>query len=327
MTQAELAEKLKRLTRRIIEYRNRNAVLTESDTILKLIHPTLRALGWNLEDLDEFRTEYRHQSSSNPVDCALFLRGNPALFIEAKAFKDSLKDHRALVQTQNNANAAGVDWCALTNGSEWRVYKTHAPVEAEDKLIFSARLDDLETDSQSLAALWLLTREKMHSRDIDSIWSKLEVDRKVKSVLDNINENDSFIRLIVRQAEGLNQSKVRESLRRVILRSSMPSINEYIAQFVSRSDPPDDSDKNPNRNMRTKEMFERGLLKVGMILTIRGKSGSEARVLDGKHVEFCGKRMTYNEWGQKCTGWNAIRIYAWAELPDGRLLEELRNVD
>jgi hypothetical protein len=35
--------------------------------------------------------------------------------------------------------------------------------------------------------------------------------------------------------------------------------------------------------------------------------------------------MTFNEWGQRVTGWSAIQIYAWACLPDGRTLAELRD--
>jgi hypothetical protein len=48
-------------------------------------------------------------------------------------------------------------------------------------------------------------------------------------------------------------------------------------------------------------------------------------VLDGRHVEFQGERMTFNEWGQRVTGWQAIQIYTWACLPDGRTLETLRD--
>lgn len=54
-------------------------------------------------------------------------------------------------------------------------------------------------------------------------------------------------------------------------------------------------------------------------------SRSPARVLDGRHVEFQGRRMTFNEWGQRITGWPPIRIYTMACLPDGRTLDTLRD--
>lgn len=79
------------------------------------------------------------------------------------------------------------------------------------------------------------------------------------------------------------------------------------------------------RLMRTREMVERGLLPVGTTLTIKDRPDSAARVIDGKRVEFRGEVMSFNAWGCASTGWSAIQIYKWAVLPDGRLLEALRE--
>lgn len=76
--------------------------------------------------------------------------------------------------------------------------------------------------------------------------------------------------------------------------------------------------------MRTGEMLERGLITPGVRLKIRGRPNSEATVVDGRHVEFGGELMSYNDWGCRVTGWTAIQIYEWAEMPDGRLLSALR---
>jgi len=73
------------LTARIVDYRDRRVRLTESDTIRVLVLPVLQALGWDLQDVEEVRSEYRHASADNPVDYALFLHGSPVLFVEAKA--------------------------------------------------------------------------------------------------------------------------------------------------------------------------------------------------------------------------------------------------
>jgi hypothetical protein len=72
-------------------------------------------------------------------------------------------------------------------------------------------------------------------------------------------------------------------------------------------------------------MVDLGRLKIGETLTIRGRDNSSARVLDGRHVEFKGQRMTFNEWGQRVTGWPSIRIYTMACLRDGRTLDALRD--
>jgi hypothetical protein len=79
------------------------------------------------------------------------------------------------------------------------------------------------------------------------------------------------------------------------------------------------------RLMKTREMVDEGLLPVGTILTIKDRPDSAATVVDGKRVEFRGELMSFNDWGCKATGWTAIQIYKWAVLPDGRLLEALRE--
>ena len=77
--------------------------------------------------------------------------------------------------------------------------------------------------------------------------------------------------------------------------------------------------------MKTSEMVEKGLLPIGTVLTIKNHPGSEARVIDGRHVDYQGTRMTFSRWGMHITGWPSIQIYAYALLPDGSLLDDLRN--
>jgi predicted type IV restriction endonuclease len=335
------------LRTRIGGYRDRRVRLTESDTIRVLVLPVLEALGWDLQDVEEVRSEYRHANADNPVDYALFLHGTPALFVEAKALGVSLDDRKPLLQTLNYANAAGVDWCVLTNGAEWRIYKVHAPVAAEEKLFLTARLDQAGEEPASIAStLALLSKGRMRSRAIDGLWSEWRVDRAVERVLDTIVEDDAFIRLIARRLDGITQGEVRASLKRAGLRSFYPEADAVQARLDGSPSPligaaihadsattavpvplaPLANGSGRARPMKTVEMVDRGLLPVGMILTIKDRSDSAARVIDGKRVEFRGEPMSFNEWGCRATGWSAIQIYKWAVLPDGRLLEALREV-
>ena len=89
------------------------------------------------------------------------------LFVEAKPLGHSLDDRRWIVQTINYANAAGVDWCALTNGAEWRIYKVHAQVEADRKLFTTVTLDQADALGEAVRVLNLLSRENMRLRAID----------------------------------------------------------------------------------------------------------------------------------------------------------------
>lgn len=157
-----LADVISKSADRVRDYRDRRVRMTKSDTIRVLILPVLEALGWDLQDVEEVRSEYRHASADNTVNYALFLYGTPTIFVEAQTLGVSLDDRKPLLQTLNYANAAGVDWCVLTNGAEWRIYKVHAPVAAEEKLFLTARLDDPAAEPGPIAAtLSLLLRDRM----------------------------------------------------------------------------------------------------------------------------------------------------------------------
>lgn len=292
---------------RIITYRDRRVRLTESDTIRVLILPIIEALGWDTGDVEEVKSEYRHKTSDNPVDYALFLQSAPVLFVEAKALDITLDDRRPLVQTLNYANTAGVDWCVLTNGAEYRIYKVHAPVEAEEKLFLTIQIDDPSGNLEPLAeALSLLSRDRMRVRAIDALWSEWRVDRQVEAVLNTITRDEAFMRLIAKRIDGVTAGEVRASLRRSELRSFYPRMDTFMTARDADHVEPDSSEAvahNPGpaaqsgrtRRMKTAEMVERELLPVGTKLTIKGRPDSAASVVDGKRVEFRCDVMSFNE--------------------------------
>lgn len=63
------------------------------------------------------------------------------------------------------------------------------------------------------------------------------------------------------------------------------------------------------------KLIEFGLIHKGdkIYLTLK-PDDSVATLLDEKHVDFNGEKMTLNEWGCKVTGWQAIRIYAYVAI-------------
>jgi hypothetical protein len=99
-----------------------------------LIVPLLRALGWDVESLAEVQLEYRRKPSDRPVDYALFLDRVPSLFIEAKALGSNLEDNKWANQIMGYATVAGVQWVVLSDGNEYRLYNSHAPLSYKQKL-------------------------------------------------------------------------------------------------------------------------------------------------------------------------------------------------
>jgi hypothetical protein len=213
---------------RIRSYRSRQVRPTEADTIRVLILPLLRSLGWNIDDIDEVRSEYRHTPGDNPVDCALFLQRTPVLFVEAKALGIPLDDRKWLTQTLNYANNAGVDWCVLTNGDEYRIYKVHAQVEAEEKLFFKVSIDSDENPESRDKFLALISRDRMQHRAIDALWTEWRVDSQIRRILENLPSDEAFIRFLSKKSDGLKPSDIRASLLRSAFRMEYPDARELI---------------------------------------------------------------------------------------------------
>ena len=140
--------------------------------------PVLRALGWDIEDLEDVKLEYRRRPD-NPVDYALFLLRSPRLFIEAK----SLGPHR---RRQVGGPDPGLRdrrrrrWVALTDGDEWRIYNSHATVPVEQKLFRIVRIADRTTTRSDAPTPG---EEPLADRMIDDLWNAEFVDRQVREAL------------------------------------------------------------------------------------------------------------------------------------------------
>ena len=174
----ELEVALETVRDRIDRYRGQ--VIGEQNTKSVLIDPILRALGWDIEDLDEVRREFRRKPTDNPVDYALFLMRTPRLFVEAKALRKDLDDDRWAKQIMGYASVTGVKWVVLTNGNEYRIYNSHATVPVEEKLF---RRVVVASDESGVAdALRLLSKAQLQDNQIDVLWSADFVDRQVRGI-------------------------------------------------------------------------------------------------------------------------------------------------
>jgi len=184
----------------------------EQDTKAALITPMLRALGWDCEDPDEVRREYRYKSQDNPVDYALFVAGRPRLFVEAKSLGVGVGDHRWRMQAVNYANAAGVEWCVLTDGNFWQIYKSNAPGDLESKLFLSTCLyppDGAAPAYEPTYVLSLLSREKLPEDEIETLWTRLNVDRRgTQALQDSIGEKDGSLVRLIQKRSNLTKGEV-----------------------------------------------------------------------------------------------------------------------
>lgn len=195
---------------------DRSDRLSEADTKAAFIDPILSALGWDLRDVFSVSREYRHRPQDNPVDYALFVARSPVLFVEAKSLSKDLCDYKWVSQTIAYANAAGVEWCALTNGDEYRIYNAFAKAEADKKLFRSFKLSERGDLGLAVETLLLLSSETLAEKRIDVLWKEQFVDGKVRDAVTTLfrEPDESLVRLIVKKTDQLRPPEVRDSLRR-----------------------------------------------------------------------------------------------------------------
>ena len=220
---ADLEVTLATVHERIAKYQRPG--IGEQDTKAALIVPVLRALGWDVEDLEEVKLEYRRRPNDNPVDYALFVTRTARLFVEAKALGANLNDPKWANQMLGYAMAAGVEWVALTDGNEYRIYNSHATVPVEQKLFRQVRLTD--PGSRPAETLLLLSKAQLADHLIDELWKAHFIDRQILAVLERLFGPDpdrSLVRLIRSQVPALMPGEIRAGLSRLRATFDFPRV-------------------------------------------------------------------------------------------------------
>lgn len=200
----------------------RRMSLKESQTRITVIDPVLEALGWDVRDPDEVEHEYPTVDNKS-VDYALKINRKTVLLVEAKPLDDSLSDVKAVTQVVGYAANDGIDWCVLTNGITWKVYKSSEKCPAPEKLMYEVTIGSRSTEGvpvrQLAEQLWRLSREEMAKGTLDIVGEQTFTDSKVRKALDEIVRDPS--RSIIQAIrDRLNEpdvslQRIKDSLTRI----------------------------------------------------------------------------------------------------------------
>jgi hypothetical protein len=265
----------------------RGQAIGEENTKHALIEPVLRGLGWDVEDLDEVRCEYKLKQADNPVDYAFFVHGNLRLFVEAKALGENLD--KGAHQIMGYAGVAGVvEWIVLTDGNEYRIYNAHAQVPIEQKLFKRVVLTSGEPDIAG--TLLLLSKAQLQGTVIDDLWRQYFVDRQVKQAVESLSGIEpatDFLHLIRKRVPALSVSDVRQSLGRATLtldyraaqptptlssgrKTPVPPAADTTVVTVEQSS---STDKTPWRHVTLQDLISSGtvLLPLDIEVTYKGQ--------------------------------------------------------
>jgi hypothetical protein len=270
--------------------------LGEQNTKAALVEPLLEALGWDIREPDEVHREYKGKPQDCPVDYALKFRRKPRLFLEAKGLGEILADRRWVAQVLGYATVAGVEWCVLTDGNEYRFYNATASVDAEEKLLHHVRLTDVNAEE---AARWLglISRANLEQNRLDVLWMSHFVDRRVRAaLLEKLTApNRTVIRMVMERAPKLTSKQITDSIRRMDIRIDLPPALPQDVQ--PKADGRGRSGRKGKRrgtpktyNVELTDLLAAGVLRPNQRLTRRHKGQEIEAVLlpDGK-VSVQGK--------------------------------------
>jgi len=257
---AGVSEVVRLLRERIASYGGR--LTGEQNTKATLIVPILRALGWDVEDLAEVQLEYRRKPSDKPVDYALFLDRVPSLFIEAKALGSNLEDNKWANQIMGYATVAGVQWVVLTDGNEYRLYNSHAPLPVEEKLFRLVRVSDDARPAE--ATLNLLSRG--HIAAMEALWRDDYADRQVRAAVDGLFQPEvdhAIVRMVHKRAPTLSLAEVKAGLSR--LRFSLGDEQPVAGADVPRASSPARATRRGAPAHSRQAITVAGLVAIGVI--------------------------------------------------------------
>jgi predicted transport protein len=202
--------------------RHRKEGLKEYPTRTIFIDPLLAALGWDVRDPDE--VELEHPTVDNKsVDYAMKVNRKVVLHWEAKQLGDPLDDVKGITQVVGYAANDGIEWCVLTNGVRYKVYKVSEKASAPDKLLFEVSIDPKDSNGLPVEELARqfnrLSRESMARGLLDQLGTEIFTTGKVRKVLDRLFAETpaSFIRLIRKAMadSSVTPSQIEQALRRI----------------------------------------------------------------------------------------------------------------
>jgi predicted type IV restriction endonuclease/predicted transport protein len=217
MDEQQAKAKLTDVAQRLKVEQYRKPCLTNEQATRKwLIEPALVALGWDVHSTDVHPED--EGGISSKADYGLRVNGKVRVFVEAKALGKALDDKDA-EQTSNYANNKGVDWCVLTNGRIWRVYKSSGAALSK-RLLFEV---EVEEDAGKINDVWqqlrYLSRSNVQSEELDKFANGVFIDNRLRDALQQLLQEPTqkFINILKEALKGFSTDQIKEALKHLAL--------------------------------------------------------------------------------------------------------------
>ncbi len=258
--------------------------LKEYPTRIIFVDPLLQALGWDVRDPDEVALEYPTIDGKS-VDYALKINHKPVLFIEAKPLNDPLADVKSITQVVGYAANAGVEWCILTNGVTYKVYRSAEKAEAPDKLLFEISLDPEKTEGMTIQQVAeqfaLFSKDAMARGSPKEVSEQISTAGKPKKALGKIFMDlpNTLIRLV-----HLTVGHVKKAFKRLWVQISEIGIFSTPDTGSTSSDRATATDKDciDEHRIKEKPQYIYNVSNIGRLMVIDENEERRLMVVDKK---------------------------------------------
>ena len=135
----------------------RDKDINESDTVTIINNILSDIFGY--EQFEEITSEFAIKKTF--CDLAIKLNDEIKLLIEVKSAGLNLKEQH-IRQAVDYGSNSGIDWCVLTNGLVWKVYKIIFSKPVSHELLYEFDLTEVNTRKDSdIELVYYLTKESM----------------------------------------------------------------------------------------------------------------------------------------------------------------------
>ena len=189
--------------------------LNEMQTRLGYILPLFRALGWDINNINEVSSE--EKVSRGWVDFSFRIGNVPRFFLETKRASEDLNDPRWVRQAIDYAWTKTVTWALLSDFEGLRVFNAEwnetDPFQAQ---FFELNLDTYLTDFERL---WWLSKEETIKRRLDKEAEKVGQKVKRQPVSQNLFEDlRQWRRSLVKNYKAFNPGYSAAQIDEAVLR-------------------------------------------------------------------------------------------------------------
>ncbi|MBM3241172.1 hypothetical protein FJZ31_33225 [Candidatus Poribacteria bacterium] len=234
----KLNSEISRILEVLDKYRGKG-VLSEANTKSSLVEPVLRTLGWNVFDFEEVDKEWKVFDGTS-VDYALKISGKPRIFIEAKALDISLDDPKLIGQTiKYTALEKDLRWCVLTNGNEYRLYKSdEIKLNPENRIVFTVSISECKDNDKRaffIEMMKRLSRNSLESGEFNKWADELFIENRIRRIMQN--PSDEFLS-IVREQIGIitaSDEQIKQTMKN-ILKKDVERTSEQTIKDISKED-------------------------------------------------------------------------------------------